>query len=276
MDNLYINNHGYAKVGDTIICEPSLTALAEREQRKIDFIVCFDKGHDELFYGHPWINPIHQTIRDKPFDYECLVSDAFHEAHAKAIPFGAGMFTQFGLNHVGKRVHYKNYEMDKFPKESLKDHPCYNQVVIVPNGYSCTGRDSTTGQPKPGARPNIQLPHHMWMEVLDAVPKDRKIFSISQDNPWDYLKFDCAKIMDTTSFMEILKILQAAALIISVETGILHMCSSVKTNVIFLNAATPSFFSTPNCPCKNVRGWYADEIRTSEVIKEMNMILDKS
>ncbi len=275
-DNIYVNNFGYGKVGDTIVCEPALTALAEREQRKISFVVDFNNNHQELFTGHPWIEPIGETIRDRKSDYDANISDAFHTAHAKCIPFGAGFFHLYGLNYEGKRVHYKNYEIDKFSHESLSDHPCYNAIVIVPNGYSCTSRDSTTGQPKPNSRPNIQMPKEKWIELFKFFPKDRKVFSIAKDTAWDWLKFDDVPNLDTNSFIEILKILKAAALIISVETGILHMISAVNRPSIFLNAGTIPTFSKPAGPCKSVIAYKADEFRITDIVRSMDELLEMS
>lgn len=274
-DCLYIRNHGYGKIGDTIVSEPAITALAEKEQRKVLFCVNFQNRHEDLYAGHPWIIPIRETIRDRTPDYEVNHSDAFHTAHARNIPFGAGFFNQLGMIHEGKRVHYRNYAIEEISRESLKDHACYDSIIIVQNGYSCASRDSTTGQLKQHTRPNVQPPQEWWLPVLESISKDRKIFSLSANSLWDFIKFDNIPNINNDSLFEVLRVLKAASLVMSVETGILHLLSATKTKTCFLSCATPSVFAKPDTRCEVVRAWFADELRTGDVIKAIYKLLEE-
>jgi hypothetical protein len=270
---MWIKNNGVGKVGDTIVAEPALTAFAKQEKTKIFYDVDFTKKHEDLFIGHPYIIPVPRVLEVIKPDYEVSHSKAFGISHAKMIPFGAGFFEQLGMNHEGNRVHYNNYYIND-PFNPVIIDKFVDSVVIVPNAYSCTSRDSTTGQPSSLHRPNCQPPIAWWEPVLDSL-RDHKVFTLSSNSSWDWVRFPEIENVECPTLLYLLKALKSAKLLISVETGTLHLASATKTPTVFLSSATPTVFAKPDTACRVVRSWYADEFRISETIKAIEDLLAK-
>lgn len=274
MDQIFVRNGGFGKLGDSVLMEPALAAFGESRQCKIFFNVEFNLGHDQLFEDHPYIVPIPSIPPNVIPQFQTDSSRAFHEAHAREIPFGAGYFSQFDLDYRKYRNHYKSYYIDKISRDDLKSHKYYDYIGLVPNGYSCVSRDSTTGEINTGRRPNVQPSRDWWKVILDILDGPKVSLSSSKGS-WDCIQFPGIEVAKTESMIDLLTTLKACRLLISVETGTLHLTSATKTPTVFLCSATPPFFSKPDTRVSVIRAEYADMFSKGDCVNSCFVLLER-
>src|SRR5437667_44100 len=83
------------------------------------------------------------------------------------------------LNY-GKRGPYKNYYM--YVCQCTPLEKCKDSGIIGGKSYSCTSRNSTTGEFMSGRRPKCQMALENWYPILDGIPKDRKFFTLAANS----------------------------------------------------------------------------------------------
>jgi hypothetical protein len=227
-DVFRVNNAGNNKLGDTAAAEPALCALAQRERRRISFQVCFDNGHDQLFRGHPAIDPVPRA-HDDP-DYTVDVSAACLQALEHDVHFGAGFYHQFGL--PAGRVHFRSFA------PPTPDARFRGRVLIAHNSHSCASRDRRTGLLIPGAVPSTQPPLEWWSPIVAACPSPPLALAGSKDG-WD-LDLPGIETVRGLSVSGLLAALRSASLLISVDTGVLHLATTCGVPVVYLRSARPA------------------------------------
>jgi hypothetical protein len=162
------------------------------------------------------------------------------------------------------RFHYKYFG-------ELENNTTYLPIIIVPYGYSCTGRT-------PGNRPNVQPLTEWWRPIVkfcefDVKPSRPVIALMSNNLEWEP-ELDFVMSWRGKSMRTILHLMSSSSLLISVETGILHLASATKTPTIFLSSATPATFAAPDTRCKIIRAPYADMFDQDEVITAAKELLN--
>lgn len=219
------------KMGDCILAEPAINAAAIADGEPADVYVV--PKYRFLFEGHPWIRLV-----DEPHAEPDVTTDssiAYHGGHFGRIPFAAGYFTQFGLPvRPSDRVHYERYRMRPVTR--------VNRIILSPFCLSC-GRFS-------GHEPNVTPPWSFWEPVIKAAPYP--VFAIG--HPVTPMIEWCTNIKTTDDALHWLyDFINESRLLISVETGLLHLVSAMKIPTVFLSTATPIVFAKPDTRCEVVR-----------------------
>ncbi len=255
-----VANPHVGKIGDTILMEPACDAYALANDCQIH-LEC-DGRHAALFKGHPRVIPVAPGAPALA-DFTLDTGKAFHWSHEHRLPHGAGFFHQFGMDiQKGQRLHYRNFFSESVAR--FKD-----AILIVPFAHSCTSRDSTTGALKPGARANLQPPMEWWEPIqrwTSTTPWDTFILC-GNDTGWDWdHEWTGACVVRGLSFDETVVAMTFAKLLISVNTGLLHIASGTKTPTVYVCSGTPPNFSCPDTRVAIVTGETADQIDAQAVV----------
>ncbi len=157
--------------------------------------------------------------------------DAMFEALSLHLPFAAGYFKAFGLNAFQwPRLHYRVFGVNVNDLSKRRDP----YICVCPNSKSC---ESNFGRPA-----NIKPPVSWWEEIVRSI--DFPCFTLGATSD--------AVIPGTTPFhgrpfREVVQFMAGSVLVISVETGLLHLAGGIPGGppVLFLSSATPSWFSAP-------------------------------
>jgi hypothetical protein len=254
-DCIHVNNCSPGKVGDTAVMEPALACLAEAAGKRIFFNVAV--AHVPLFWAHPWIEAV-VTPSVSP-DYTTDSNHAFHWASRNKMPFAAGHYDKLGLDPVGRRHYYRSWFAEAAVgsrnglncvagryQETLEKFE--GSVLIAPYGRSCLSRSQVTGDVVSSRRPNLQPPYDWWPPVLEALGKlgtHSGLYVNGVDHRLDPALPGGLAGRVGPDLDHLLVALRVCKLLVTVETGILHLAHTCRTPTLFLSAGTLPFFSAP-------------------------------
>lgn len=258
------------KLGDSALMEPALHALARRDDRRIALHVCFDNGHDELYFKHPTIAPV-PCAWDEP-DLTVDAVAALRHAERRVIPFGAAFFPPLLGREAAPtgRVHYEAHWLRKPPLGIAADPGFAGKVLIAHNSHSCRSRDKDTGLLRPGVAPDQQPPLGWWSDVLPHLPP--AVGLRGTKDPWD-LPLPGAEDVRGLSILGLLLAMRSARLLISVETGVLHLAAAAGVPTVYLSSCTHPTLCGPPGRCRVVRADRADRFDPSEVVSAARELL---
>lgn len=226
-------------LGDTILVEPAMTAWSKAHggERVKLLLDSANLPYRCLFEYNPAIEII--PYRDKHTREEEVIrpdaSDAFWAAHHRRLPFAAGHLPAFGMEPDASwdRLHYRLFGLPK-PSRNLK------YVCLCPNARSCVNSID------PSKPPNIKATPEWWVPILEFILEktDHDVYTIGPD---DGMKLDGATNYCGKDFRAVAEFMNDSSLIISVETGLLHLAGGIPDGppIIFLSSATPIEFCAP-------------------------------
>lgn len=219
-----------ARLGDGILIEPAISAWAEKHQDQVELYA--NPIHRPLFEHNPAIRLV-----DEPHAEPDIVPNptlALQFAWFLKVPFGAGYFQQFGLHPHG-RLHYEIFG------EPFQETPeRLERILIVPYARSCSGHA--------GKKPNIQPSPEWWLPILERLPLPAYTMGTSDDATLPF-----TQPLKDLGFRQMVWEMRRSRLLISIETGPLHLASTAKVPTIFLSSATAIPVSKPNTDCQVIR-----------------------
>ncbi len=186
---------------------------------------CLPEPVRSLLADHPDI-----VFTDDPTGgIELSAPDAMTAACKHGVYFAAAYWLQtleFLPGHA-ERLRIRTYSglSDCFPLS------VYPEVVIVPFAASCMSLQ--------GELANIMPSLDWWQPIVRAFPEVACLASPE----WPAIP-GAVNLRDLT-LVEALSVLAYAKVVITVETGLLHLASSVTDRIIYLSCATPVSLCTP-------------------------------
>lgn len=218
MKNLNFSIPNPSLIGDTILPEPALSALAQRTGQKISFSGVMDELRF-LYQGNPYIE-----LTDQPG--KILGSwPAMLYGHKNHVSMYQGFFDQVDLEYQGERLHYQYFG------ENPKDQN--NSICFVPWARSCVGHI-------PGSTfPNLMEHDFGWWSSLARRLK-RELYLYDHNCIKSFGGNYVPDIYDTMNIRHSpldwsCYYMAASRLVIVVQTGICHIMEGMRTkNTIFL------------------------------------------
>lgn len=251
-------------IGDSILQEPAITARAIRDGHPI--VVYVKNIHiRELFNNNPFIF----LTSCPPVNDDWIrlsASDAFSWANQHNSYFGAGYFPQLGMvPRRDERVHFLTHWIDSSALYRDPDKPLlpFSYILLAPFGRSCSSPLTGEG--------NKTQTVAWWEELVRRLSEftgPTAIPLLSLGSRTDPMIEGTVNVRGE-SLTSVAGLLNYSRLLISIETGILHMASHLCRDVIYLNSATPHWFCGPMVPRCSVyrkdrpKNWAIDEVLQS-------------
>ncbi len=232
-----------AKIGDTLLKEPALSAWARTRGERVNLWVPY---HLRFFFaGHPDFT----LLDERPEEFTPLHAwIAMEQACAKGAYFSTGYWHQLGMDAPGPwdRTGIKVYGAERSPPNGA--------AVVCPFAESCRGRRE--------GPPNIMPPLDWWGPIVSGLGCPVVSLGSADDPPIP----ETANLRGW-SLSHVLKELSYARAVIAVETGLLHMASAVTDRVVFLSCATPpTLCAPPGSGWRVVRAMTPDQFDVAEVL----------
>ncbi|WP_422927495.1 hypothetical protein [Singulisphaera sp. PoT] len=235
-------NHEHTRIGDTILIEPALAACAEAAG-PIDLYVT--PRYRELYEGNPAVR-LAGIPHDDP-DVVPSAGEALAYAIDRNVPFAAVYFPQFGLEPRG-RLHY---EIHGGPFQESPEPLRLRRILIAPYARSCHRHE--------GSAPNLEPDPGWWDPILRCLPLPA--FTLGEEHD---ATLPNTQPMKGLPLRDVVWEMRRSSLLISVETGILHLAGAARIPSVFLSSATPENVSRPTSDCQVIRApspsWDADEV----------------
>lgn len=255
--NLMIITNYKNKLSDTILAEPAIFALGQLTGEKQD--VWIDLNYRQLFDNHPWINILEQKPEnpDVVIDYD----KAYFDAIERQDYFGSGFFRQLEIEPLkGHRRHFKYFDGYTY------DYRPY--IAFAPFSYSCGSILSENNR-------NICPNNKFWKEFIDKIVKldsciENCLFSLGSDK--DPTFFDISNISGK-NWRTVTNYLCRSRVLITVETGILHLATTCNVPTLYLSSATPEWFCKPKSPCEVVRADKPANFDPDEAVEKFHKLL---
>ncbi len=213
----------HPKLGDALLTEPAIAAYHRHTGVKAEW--CLPEPVRSLLAGHPEI-----VFTDDPTGgIELSATEAMLLACREGRYFTSAYFDQV--------LGYPPSDHDRLRIRTgcpFLFQPVGGgmpEVVIVPFAASCASLQ--------GEMANIMPPLHFWRDIVQAFPEVACLASPE----WPDIP-GAVNLRDLT-LVEALSVLAYAKVVITVETGLLHLASSVTDRVIYLSCATPVSLCTP-------------------------------
>lgn len=242
---------GGAKIGDTILQEPAIAAYARRTGVRPKW--CLDDRLRPLFAGHPDID-----VTDDPtggIELSCM--KAFEWAVSRGRYFSEGYWHQLGLDGPAEG------ERTRIKVPALPSHFADPRVVLCPFCDCCRSRE--------GGPANVCPPAEWWSSFYDAFGGSPVVLGREGSPKWDwpnvayYYGFD---------LLHVLADLTDAKVVVSVETGLLHLASAVTDRIVFLSTATPQTLCVPpGATWKVIRAATPYDFDAAEVVAAVRSFL---
>lgn len=225
-------NH-FSLLGDTVMAEPAISAFCRRNRCCVGLYV--NPEFRWFFEGFPYVILANQPYVDPSFTLS--PSPAFTWAVAHEKPFAAGYFHQLGLEFTDSD--YPWYISPQLPSFAQFHSHGIPDVLIAPFARSC---HSHKGGPR-----NLTADEAFWPAVIAGITQrfpEAKIASLgSKDDP----EMRGTWSLRGRPWPQVTQWMSMAPLLITVETGILHLVRATETpETIWLSCATPEFLSKPH------------------------------
>jgi hypothetical protein len=240
-------------LGDALLVEPAMTAwsIANGGAKAGLYLSPVNSAYRCLYEHNPAIEIVASDVLEAPKTAGVVLipdsESAYWEAHRLRMPFAAGYFKQFGLtpDPAKDRLHFKLFE-----DNGVASWIGFNSgnACICPNARSCMS------SVYPGAHPNIKPPAEWWKPIVDFLHRYRgDAFEILNVGAPDGMNIAETRHWTGGDYRAVANRMAASRLVISVETGLLHLAGGISgLPIIFLSSATPgteddpsSYFASP-------------------------------
>jgi ADP-heptose:LPS heptosyltransferase len=231
-------------IGDSVLKEPALFKLGQSTNQKIP---CWIQPNlRPLFAGHSFI----ESIDDCPADaQELSCSEAMRWASHFGQPFAAGYFGQLGLPvEPGDRLHFRLFA-------ELPPVVAPADIAFATFARSCSG--------------NIRPPDAFWDALLERL--GQPVLSLgAADDP----ELPGTINVRGMGLLDVAGLLANVKVLVSVETGLLHLANACCQRVVFLSSATPIHLCKPICPhVEVVRAFHPSLFSVDDTLSAINRLL---
>jgi Glycosyltransferase family 9 (heptosyltransferase) len=265
------------KLGDTILIEPAAYSYARNTGDRVELYV--SPQFRCLYQNHPYI----RLLDDVPADPDLILNSdqAYGYSIENCLPFGAGYYPQFGQEfQPGDRCHYQSFSMLPVARNRTT-------IALTPHSHC--------DQSRLGLGPaNVEAPLSWWKPIVSKI---KNIYKIDKNFPeckqyvnaatvcgendecipgsdrYSSLRF---KNYRSGKFDDVLRFLSHVPLLVTVETGILHLASAAKVPTLFLSSATPPSFCRPDTRHEIVRADFPGEWSYEEIFAKMDRLLSEN
>lgn len=201
-------NYTRGKLGDLILQEPALSALGLPVQLYIS-----SPEFRPLFKNHPAITCVDKPLPDgRELSPELAMTWATHNSTY----FGLGYFQQLGIDPAHYRHQFR----------------LFYELPPVSGGYICLAPFAHTDNACPGP--------DYWGTLLGNFRTPVVSLGGASDP-----EIPGSTSLRGLSWSAVCEVLAGCSLLISVETGILHLANACCQRVVFLSCATPRGFADP-------------------------------
>lgn len=216
---MQVYNNLCHSIGDNLVMEPALSALARRTGHKT-------LVHVESDLIRPlWENNPNIALVDTRGSYNIDLHDVWNYAVRANSYFSLGLFGVLKIKTDIHDVIHPRVYVDKDPKYE-------DAVVIVPFSRSCSVHS--------GLAPNKTAPLEWWDEAILGIDDSiHNIYSLGCDtDPHVPLTIDIRNL----SLIDAARVIISAKVLVTVDTWAVHLTGMRKSGTIILNSAMPQGF----------------------------------